>query len=293
MRATLPPNIRLWRRKSGWVTKEMMREILKELCATLGELTTTHQVVLLLDTASVHICPLFLRAASRKGIMVQYIPAKLTWLLQPLDAHVFARFKRYLLQEYRLSLQPGEAIGCDLTSRVQSIIKACRHVLQAHAWAYAFDANGFSTCAQSKVRQTILDELEWERVPELPASLPTVPEFMAIFPTRRDIPLSTLLLPYRDHTDELPAAPLLDIVEPIDPEERPNPWFGRLRSSIRLSLAPPPLEGPPPLPPPHQVPADIVPPPPPPAPPIRPKAPPRLFPVGRPLRLPWRYPPPQ
>ena len=70
----------------------------------LGALTATHQVVLLLDTASAHICPKFLRAASRKGIVVQYIPAKLTWLLQPLDTHVFARFKQFLIQEFREGL---------------------------------------------------------------------------------------------------------------------------------------------------------------------------------------------
>ena len=97
LQGTLAPNIHLWRRKSGWVTKELMLEILKDLCAALGALTATHQVVLLLDTASVHICPKFLRAANRKGIMVQYIPAKLTWLLQPLDTRVFARFK-YLVK---------------------------------------------------------------------------------------------------------------------------------------------------------------------------------------------------
>ena len=99
LRPTLPPNIVLWRRKSGWVTKDLMQDILREICGALGARTTTHQVVLLLDTAGVHICPKFLRAASLKGITVQYIPAKLTWLLQPLDTHVFARFKRFLLQK--------------------------------------------------------------------------------------------------------------------------------------------------------------------------------------------------
>ena len=67
LQGTLPPNIHLWRRKSGWVTKGLMQEILKELCAALGDLLASRQVVLLLDTASVHICPQFLRAASRKG----------------------------------------------------------------------------------------------------------------------------------------------------------------------------------------------------------------------------------
>ena len=260
-----------------------MLEILKELCAALGALTATHQVVLLLDTASVHICPKFLRAASRKGIMVQYIPSKLTWLLQPLDAHVFARFKQYLMQEYRDGLVQGGTHASELTARVHAVVQACRKVLQAHAWAYAFDANGFSAHAQRKVRQTVLEELQWSRVPELPAALPTFPEFVAIFPARSHIPLAWLLRPYRDDTAEPPAAPLSEEPEPLGPQNPPNVWFGRLRSSSRLALEPPVLADSPPLPPPRAAPPVTVPPLPPASPVARPKGQPRRFPVGRPL----------
>ena len=181
LRETLPANIRLWRRKSGWVTKPIMVEILKELCHALGELTATHFVVLLLDTAGTHICPVFMRAASRRGIAVHFVPAKLTWLLQPLDTHVFAMLKRYLVQLYRQDVLQSGARATELTARLEAVIKACRKVLQAHAWASAFDANGFSAHAQRQVRQTILEELQWQQVPELPATLPTLQEFVAIF----------------------------------------------------------------------------------------------------------------
>ena len=279
----MPANVCVWRRKSGWVTKAMMLEILKEICVALGELTATHQVVLLLDTAGVHICPKFLRAASRRGIMVQYIPAKLTWLLQPLDTHVFARFKQYLLREYRGGLVQSGAQASELAARLNAVATACRKVLQAHAWAYAFDANGFSAHAQRDVRQTILEELQWNRVPELPAALPTFPEFQAIFPARTHIPLAWLLRPYREDTVELPASPLPEEPEHEEPEAPRNPWFGRLRSSSRLALEAPSLADAPPLPPPRAAPPDTVPPVPP-VPPIpRPAAPRRIFPVGRPL----------
>ena len=68
MRPKLPPNIRLWRRKTGWVTAEMMRDIVRELSAALGKLTSTCTVVLLLDTASVHTCPRFINMAARHKI---------------------------------------------------------------------------------------------------------------------------------------------------------------------------------------------------------------------------------
>ena len=97
VRPTLPPNVRLWRRNSGWVTKDLLRDIIRELAIALGELTATHTVVLLLDTASMHICPRVIGMAARHGICVQYIPAKMAWLLQPLDTHVFARYKLHLV----------------------------------------------------------------------------------------------------------------------------------------------------------------------------------------------------
>ena len=249
----------------------------------LGDLTASRQVALLLGTASVHICPQFLRAASRRGVMVQYIPAKLTRLLQPLDTHVFARFKRFLIQEYRAVLVQGGASPSELTARVHAIVQACRKVLQAHAWAHAFDANGFSAHAQREVRQTILEELQWSRVPELPAILPTFLEFLAIFPARVHIPLAWLLRPYRNDTAEPPAAPLLEDPEPLQAENPPNPWIGRLRSSSRLSLQPPAPADSPPLPPPREAPPDTVPSLPPSSPVARPPGPPRRFPVGRPL----------
>ena len=116
------------------------------------------------------------------GIMVQHIPSKLTWLLQPLDTHVFTRFKQYLVREYRGGLVQGGAQASELPARLHAVAKACREVSQAHAWAYAFDANAFSAHAQRDVRQTILEELQWNRVPELPAALPTFPELVAILP---------------------------------------------------------------------------------------------------------------
>ena len=54
LRPALPANVRQWRLKSGWVTKDLLRDIVRELSAALGELTATRTVVLLLGTASMH-----------------------------------------------------------------------------------------------------------------------------------------------------------------------------------------------------------------------------------------------
>ena len=45
--------------------------------------------MLLIDCASSHLGDAIARVAKRYGVLLVYVPAKLTFLLQPLDAHVF------------------------------------------------------------------------------------------------------------------------------------------------------------------------------------------------------------
>ena len=188
VRPSLPPNIRLWRRKTGWVTAEVMRDIVRELSAALGELKATRTVVLLLDTAPVHLCERFINMAARHKIAVQIIPAKMTWLLQPLDTHAFARFKMHLMHQYRAQLLRSARGECELTAVLESVILAIRHVLQGVAWAYAFDGNGFGTNGQAHLRTRILKEMEWERLPELPARLPEYADLTSVFSKAEENP---------------------------------------------------------------------------------------------------------
>lgn len=182
----LAPNVLLWRRKSGWVTKPVMGEVLAQLIKSLGEPTATHHVILLLDTAPVHICKRFLAQASRYGVIVQYVPAKLTWLLQPLDTHAFARYKRFLTESYRRHLLESPGGRADVADIILLVAKTCLKVLQGVAWAYAFDGNGFGA-RQRRARPTLLAHTEWASPPELTARLPTYEEVQSIFPKRKDI----------------------------------------------------------------------------------------------------------
>ena len=263
VRPSLPPNIRLWRRKTGWVTAEVMRDIVRELSAALGELTATRTVVLLLDTAPVHLGERFINMAARHKIAVQIIPAKMTWLLQPLDTHAFARFKMHLMHQYRTQLLRSARGECELTAVLESVILAIRHVLQGVAWAYAFDGNGFGTNGQAHLRTRILKEMEWERLPELPARLPEYADLTSVFPRRRKIPLAAMLRPYREQEAEPPAEEVEAELPAADVAANPlpNPWFGRLRSSSHL-VAPPPVERPPPRAPPARAAPAKAPPPP-------------------------------
>jgi len=67
----------------------------------------------------------------------------MTWLLQPLDSHVFARYKNYIRQMYT-EKQLQNASGFVSTARVIKIINdAIKYAFQGSTWASAFDHNGY------------------------------------------------------------------------------------------------------------------------------------------------------
>ena len=103
-------NILLWRRKSAWVFKSTMVEVVKVLAAALGAELALRRAMLLLDACRVHMGTGFLRACARRGILVHHVPASLTWLMQPLDTHAFARLKVFIGCQYRREIMETRAV---------------------------------------------------------------------------------------------------------------------------------------------------------------------------------------
>lgn len=53
LQGELAPIMLIWRRKTGWVTKPLMREVLRALLASLGPRAHSRRVMLLMGTAPV------------------------------------------------------------------------------------------------------------------------------------------------------------------------------------------------------------------------------------------------
>jgi hypothetical protein len=92
----VPPNIVLLWKKSAWNCHETMREILSLLAKALKSVMKERSVILILDVHSSHIDTTIFAHARRLGVRLVYIPASLTFLLQPCDTHVFAALKQLL-----------------------------------------------------------------------------------------------------------------------------------------------------------------------------------------------------
>ena len=169
-RPRLPPNVFMLRRQSFWANVLHLVEIMRLLGRCLGPILDEWQPVLLMDTAPVHFAKACLRAAATAGVWVLPIPAKTTWLLQPLGTHVFARYKAYLRNRCQQCLADHPDGVVSATSVLHAIADACAVVLPQQPWAAAFEGNGFGA-GQQQLRASVLRELDIEAAPRRHAEL--------------------------------------------------------------------------------------------------------------------------
>ncbi len=87
-------NIQIWRGSSGWNTNAKLVRLLEVLADALRPWRVSHQPILFLDAASCHFTTDILHACERADLWVIPIAARLSWLVQPLDTHGFAVYKR-------------------------------------------------------------------------------------------------------------------------------------------------------------------------------------------------------
>ena len=132
---------------TGWVTVDSLCPILTELRRVVRAHRPGHRLVVVWDAASQHLNILVLRHARRLGIHVLLIPAGLTWLLQPLDSHVFASFKQLA---HRLQLEARSSAPEGILPRagwIGQLETAAHRTLVERQWDASLRRNGVTgTC---------------------------------------------------------------------------------------------------------------------------------------------------
>ena len=224
LKAMCPPHVHLLRQKSAWNNEVTCAAIVRLLRDALAPLAHTVQPILLLDAARLHTTRLVLSACNRACVWPILVPAGVTWLLQPLDTHVFLRFKLFLSKSYQRARARTVDGDLNIMEFLPCICEAIRSVMQGNSWASAFDQDGFGD-AQRRVSAFVSKCLEIDGAVEIPTDWPSLEMFQLCFPRRTRVPLGLLWAPFRP----LPARPPLR------------------RSGPPLPIPPPP---PPPSPPP-------------------------------------------
>ena len=230
--AACPPNVYLIRQKSAWNNAEVCKRVFRLLGAALRAyfdplLSKRLQPALLMDACRAHLKSGVAAACLAEGIWPIIVPAKLTWLLQPLDTHVFLRYKAYLRTAYqsaRLSTVDGEL---PVAQFLQVLYDTIRQVMQGRRWARAFDEDGVGQ-GQAQVSKRILRRLRFQAPPAVPAVVPGEGVLKLRYPRGAKVPSKLLLRPFRPPVQlALPAPAVvaqsltLLVVRPLVPSWAP------------------------------------------------------------------------
>ena len=239
LEARLPANVFVVRQMKGWMSQDLMVWLMKRLGECLKSKLGHRRLVISLDCAKIHLHARVVRAMARAGAWCTVVPAKMTWLLQPCDTHLFAGYKRHLHKGLQHAPEPvaGASEGESLTCRV--VLQVCRTiegVMEKRSWAHAFDSCGCSA-SQDRVSRRVLKELKWDSVPPIPAERPSLEVVQRVYPRRYKVPYDALWSSVisRAAVSGSPPAPLPEELSD-DGVEVANVWHGRTRSSSQLHL---------------------------------------------------------
>lgn len=214
-----PPNVTLLRQRSAWNNTRLTARFIRALSNALRKLRVrlpNTQPLLVLDAAKFHLHPLVLRACREASIWVLVVPPRMTFVLQPLDARIFAPFKAALIQAYQAArLESTEWRGdVGVCQWLQCIYTAIAEVFEGRSWSAAFDHCGFGA-RQSLLGRRVCETLQLNEpvdLPPLPPLPPTDDEVRLCFPRNYtvDMPLYWSLF-----QDVAPQRPLLHRATPM------------------------------------------------------------------------------
>ena len=172
IQAELPNNVYVKRMPKGWNNTEQHCFIIRILRLILAPFLARYQPILMFDAVPLHLAQEVMAELSRAAIWYLVIPARCTWLLQPLDTHGFAKYKLYLKNHFQD--QGATAMDDHVTLRmIRLVVGAIRHVLQGFRWRDAFWSNGFSR-GQLSASSYIKEHLEYDKLPAYTAQRPSL-----------------------------------------------------------------------------------------------------------------------
>jgi len=251
LEASAPPHVRVWRQSSHWIDLAVLQALLRALAHVVRALSLPRTAVLLMDCCPIHLKPEVFRTARSLDIIIVLVPAKLTWLVQPLDAHVFNLYKKALRNKIS-NLRLQEASGqISVRQWWFALTERVREFMTSQPWASAFTRTGWDSTGDG-VTSYLLRQLEWDTLPAIPATVPPVEHLRDILPrTRLQIAESLRRAAARLCTR---AQPSLLAVRAASAAEASVPAAAEEWLIPRAR----PLLPPPPLPPPSLPPEDLM-----------------------------------
>lgn len=128
----------------GWNTSATLTVWLRELATQLRRAAPDRPVLLVMDACCVHLSATVLRKCAALGVAVAIIPSRMTWMLQPLDTHVFACLKRDIRKRCfgEIATSPSSVLSPCKRIRIQG--DAIRSVLVERDWSTVVARSGLA-----------------------------------------------------------------------------------------------------------------------------------------------------
>ena len=95
--------LEVWPDSKGWLRTPIFIKWLTHVRRTAHVHRPGAWVILLIDCDPRHLALKVIQHCRQLGILLLFVPARLTWLLQPLDVQVLSRFKRDLSRRHQVS----------------------------------------------------------------------------------------------------------------------------------------------------------------------------------------------
>ena len=156
--ATEYPCIEVLKGTSGWMDTQHFKKYLHILHKAVKAKAAGKKIVLMMDCLPSHLSVEVLRLIKKFKWRLMLIPSKLTYMLQPLDAYVFARLKNRLHYDHsqtRINVPDGHPSFLDWAKTSMSTIKNTFETLDAHLL--------FQKCGCS-IPKNVLSEPIWRLV---------------------------------------------------------------------------------------------------------------------------------
>ena len=134
-----------WHGTGGWVGSRVMASWITRVRTVVSSFNSDAWIVLILDCSTTHLNVKTIRHLRRLGVLVVFIPAKLTWLLQILDVSVFGELKERLRASQTTLRTTTEKGAMEVGSWITVTAEAIRHVLVERDWTEAFSKLGAGT----------------------------------------------------------------------------------------------------------------------------------------------------
>lgn len=181
----LPENFYLWREDSAWNSHAKMRRAMCHLVKHLKDYQGTHQIILVMDVAKCHFDSTIFSLATRQGIRLLYVPAKLTWLLQPADTHAFSLLKRRLRKAWMTLVVEGGTGEIQQPCWVREMFLVTKKLFTETDWHSSFESNGLLD--ESRLSQRILQQIGLDTPMEASSNVLTAEQLKLIFPRRAKV----------------------------------------------------------------------------------------------------------